>query len=65
MTLRQALGSDVRHIYELVDQLLDSEDALIVLVDGRRATSFAEGFGLSPCQLELITDDIERGVRQI
>ena len=63
MTLRQALGGNARRIHELVDTLLDSEDSLIVLIDGQRAISFAEGFGLSPCQLELVTTEIERAVR--
>ena len=62
MTLRQALGGDARRIHELVDELLDGEDSLIVLIDGRRAISFAEGFGLSPCQLELVAIEIERAV---
>jgi len=65
VTLRQTLGGDARRIHELVDELLDGEDSLIVLIDGRRAISFAEGFGLSPCQLELVTIDIERAVRAV
>ncbi len=52
MTLREALGGDARRVHELVDTLLDSEDGLIMLVDSRRAISYAQGFGLSPCQLE-------------
>jgi hypothetical protein len=65
VTLRQALGNDARRVHELVDTLLDSEDSLIVLIDHRRAISFAEGFGFSPCQLELVTAEIERGVRDL
>ena len=65
MTLRETLGGDARQIHELVDQLLDSEDSLIVLIDGRRAVSYGEGFGLSPCQIELITIEMERAVRAI
>jgi hypothetical protein len=65
MTLRQRLGPDARRIHEQVDALLDSEDSIIVLVDGRRAINYARGFGLSPCQLELLADDIERLVRDI
>jgi hypothetical protein len=63
MTLREALGGDAGRVHDLVDELLDTENGLIVLVDERRAISFAEGFGLSPCQLELIAVDIERAVR--
>ena len=60
MTLRQALGNSADRVHELVDQLLDSDDALIVLTDGRRATSFAAGFAMSPCQLELFTAQVEQ-----
>lgn len=65
MTLRESLGNDARRIHELVDQLLDSEDSLIVLIDERRAISYGQGFGLSPCHLELVASQIERGVRSI
>jgi hypothetical protein len=64
MTLRQALGGDVHRIQEVVDQLLDG-DSLILLIDGQRAISYAEGFGLSPCQLELLTIEIEPAVRAL
>jgi hypothetical protein len=63
VTLREALGADVRRVHELVDHLLDSDDSLIVLLDGHRAISYGAGFGLSPCQLELMAVDIERAVR--
>jgi hypothetical protein len=59
------LGSDAERIHEQVDALLDSEDAMIVLVDGSRAISYAEGFGTSPDQLELLALDIERAVRSV
>ena len=65
MTLRRSLGPDAARVQELVDQLLDSEDSLIVLIDGRRAVSYAAGLGLSPCQLELLTVEIERAVRAV
>jgi hypothetical protein len=65
VTLRQTLGGDARRLHELVDRMLDREDGLIVLIDGRRAISFAAGFGLSPCQLELVTSEIERAVRMV
>lgn len=63
MTLRRALGADVRRVHELVDRLLDSRDGLIVLFDGERTVSFGEGFGLSPCHLELLALEIERTIR--
>lgn len=65
MTLREALGGDARRVHELVDRLLDSENSLIVSVDRWRAVTYAQGFGLSPCQLELVAADVERGVRAI
>ena len=36
MTLRNRLDGNVRNLFEHVNTLLDSEDALIVLFDGRR-----------------------------
>ena len=53
MTLRDALGVDARHVYERVDEVLNSEDGIILLVDRRHATSYLQGFALSGCQIEL------------
>lgn len=64
MTIRQALGGDARRVHEAVDRLLDSEDGLIMLIDGQRAISYGGGLGLSPCQLELVAIEIERAVRR-
>jgi hypothetical protein len=63
MTLRNELGGDVQDVFEQVNDLLDSEDALIVLFDGRRIVSYTHGFAASPCQLELVSVEIERSVR--
>ena len=65
MSLRKMLGPDVDRVHEHVDALLDSEDAMIVLVDGSRAISYAHGFGTSPSQLELLAIEIERAVRSV
>jgi hypothetical protein len=65
MSLREMLGADVDRVYEQVDTLLDNEDAMIVLVDGSRATSYARGFGISPSQLELLALEIEKAVRNV
>jgi hypothetical protein len=65
MTLRGMLGSDVHRIQEQIDDLLDREDGPIVLVDGSRMVSYTQGFGVSPCQLELLTVEIERAVRNV
>ena len=65
MTLRQSLGGDVRRVYEQVDALLDREDGLLVLFDGARMVTYTQGFGVSPCQLELLSVECERAVRNI
>jgi hypothetical protein len=65
MTLRGLFGGDVQHIQEQIDDLLDREDGLLVLFDGSRMVSYAQGFGVSPCQLELLTFEIERAIRNV
>jgi hypothetical protein len=65
VTLRQALGNHAHRIHALVEELLDREDSVIVLVDGRRAITYGAGSGLSPCQQELASVDIERTVRAL
>jgi hypothetical protein len=65
MALREVLGADVQVVHEQVDNVLNSEDALVVLIDGNRTVSYAHGFAASPCQLELLAVEIERVVRKI
>lgn len=65
MTLRDRLGADVQRIYEQVDALLDSEDAIIILSDEQRATHYASGFGLSACHHELLAVQIDRAIREL
>jgi hypothetical protein len=65
VTLRQRLGPDVQRIYEQVDHLLDSEDAIIILADARRAIHYARGFGMSACQHELLAVEIDRSIRAL
>lgn len=65
MTLRQRLGADVQRIYEQVDDLLDSEDAILILADAHRAIHYARGFGLSACQHELLAVEIDRSIRAL
>ena len=65
MTLRQRLGGHVQRIYEQVDDLLDSEDAIIILADAHRAIHYARGFGLSACQHELLAVEIDRTIRAL
>ena len=63
MTLRESLNGDMQRIYEEIDALLDSEDGVLVLFDGARMVSYTHGFGVSPCQLELLDIELERAVR--
>ena len=65
MTLRESLGGDVQRIYDQVDALLDSEDGFLVFFDGSRMVSYTQGFGVSPCQLELLSVEFERAVRNV
>jgi hypothetical protein len=65
MPLREVLGDDVRVVHRHVDDLLNSEDALMVFVDGNRAVSYVHGFAASPSQLELLAVEIERAVRRV
>ena len=65
MTLRQRLGPDVQRIYDQVDDLLDSEDAIIILADAHRAIHYARGFGLSACHHELLAVQIDRAIRGV
>jgi hypothetical protein len=65
MTLRESLGGDVQRIYEQVDRLLDQDHALLVFIEGERLVSYANGFGASPCQLELLAIEVERALRTI
>ena len=63
MTLRQVLGNDTQRLHELLEKLLDREDAVVLLVDGGRAVSYICGFGMSPSQHELMALEFERTVR--
>jgi hypothetical protein len=49
----------------MVAHVLDGDDGLVVLIDRQRALSFAGGFSLSPCQLELLVHQIERAFRAV
>ena len=65
MTLREWFGGDVQRIHELVDALLDREDGILALFDGARMISFAHGFGVSASQLELLSVELERALRNV
>jgi hypothetical protein len=63
VTLCQAIGGDVRRLHDPLDELLDQEDAVVLLCDRRRAVNHINRFGLSACHLELLAIEIERTVR--
>ena len=65
MTLRESLGPSASHVHEQVDALLDREDSLVVLFDGDRMVSYTHGFGVSADQLELLSVELERAVRDV
>ena len=65
MTLRHALGDDARAVHEAVERILEAHDGVIVLLDRDRAITYASGFGLSACQLELVATQMERTVRAV
>jgi hypothetical protein len=65
VTLRHRLGADLQRVYEQLEELLDSEDAIIVLANGDRAVHYARGFGLSACHHELLAVQIDRAIREV
>ena len=65
MTLRESLGGHVQSVYEQIEALLDTENGLLVLFDGGRMVTYTSGFGVSPCQLELLSVELERAVRGV
>ena len=65
MPPRQLLQDDVELLHQQLDDLLDSDDGFIVLVDGGRTISYADGFGLSGSQLEQVAADVDRVIRSV
>ena len=65
MALREALGDKALGVHRQLDEFLRGEDALVILMDGNRTVSHAQGFAASPCQLELLTLEIEKVARRI
>jgi hypothetical protein len=63
--LRRGLGADVQRIYEQIDGLLGSKDAIIILADGHHAIHYARGFRLSACHHELLAVQVERAIRGV
>ncbi len=58
-----ARSSDADRMQRLMEACLAGDDAVVVLIDRTRAISFMRGFGLSPCQMELLGVQIEENVR--
>ena len=64
MTARESMGGNAAHLHRRLDQVLDSEDAVIVLIDRRSSTSYYHGFGISGCQLEMFGDDLDAAFKR-
>ena len=64
MTFKEALGDDTE-LRQRLDQLLASEDAVVILADRRGITTYAHGFGVSGCQLELLGHDVDAAIRLV
>lgn len=65
MSTRVNPPADDTRVHDVVDRVLHGDDGVIVLIDHQRVLSFAGGFGLSPCQLELLVHQIERVFRAV
>ncbi len=65
MSLRKALGGMSQTVHARLDEVLDSEDVVILLADGRGMTTYLHGFGASGCQLEMLAAEVEAAVRQL
>ena len=65
MTLREMLGATVHVVTTRVEQVLDSEDAIVILVDRAGVTTFYHGFGASGCQLELAAVRVDAALRDL
>lgn len=65
MTLREMLGATVYVVTKRLEQVLDREDAIVILVDGAGVTTFYHGFGASGCQLELAAARVDAALRDL
>lgn len=65
MTLRQSLNRGTGELRARLDRVLDSEDALVVLMDRHGITSYCHGFGVSGCQLELLWHQVDTTLRSL
>lgn len=65
MTVREALAESAERVHERLERALDSEDAVIVLMDRSGTLSICHGFGASGCQLELVSNLLERALQEL
>jgi hypothetical protein len=65
MTLRDVLGPGVSALRDRLEQVLDGEDAIVILVDRTGTTTHYHGFGASGCQLELASGRVDTALREI
>ncbi|HEX7086395.1 MAG TPA: hypothetical protein VF198_08525 [Vicinamibacterales bacterium] len=65
MTLRDALQGSEGVIRARLEEVLDSEDAVVLLANRRGITTFAHGFGVSGCQLEMMGRALEALLREL
>jgi hypothetical protein len=65
MTLRDVLDGLDPDVHARLDQVLDSEDAVVVLADARGITTYVHGFAASGCQLEMVASDVDAVVRAL
>jgi hypothetical protein len=63
MTARDAIGTSAARLHARLDEVLDSEDAVIALVDRAGTTTICHGFGASGCQLELLANLLDSTIR--
>ena len=54
---------DRQRLDELVARTPEPHDALILVIERTRTTTYGRVCGFSPCQLELLAVDIDRAVR--
>lgn len=65
MTLREMLGPSAGALKERLDEVLDREDAIVILVDRTGTTAYYHGFGASGCQLELASGRVDAALGEI
>ena len=63
MSPRITLGPRTQGGHQPVDQLLDAEDSIVI--GQKQVRTYVQGFGLSGCQLEMLSLRVERAVRAL